>query len=246
MIRLHTFPASLKGTPNPSQFCAKLETALRLAGVPHEVWYEMDPSNGPKGKLPFIEMEGERIGDSTLILYRLKEKLGVDLDRGLDETEKAQSHMIQRLVEERLSWVLAYSRWIDDANWPVVRRALFGGMRFPLSVIVPSSARKSVRAALHAQGIGRHSPEEIYDLGARDLSALSILLGEKDFFFGDKPTLADVSVFACLVNIIGPDLASPLKEAALGHDNLVRHTERMGELHAAKRQRRKIELTLAA
>lgn len=119
-------------------------------------------------------------------------------------------------------------------------------MRFPLSVIVPSGARKSVRAALHAQGVERHSPEEIYDLGARDLSALSILLGEKDFFFGDKPTLADVSVFACLVNIIGPDLASPLKEAALGHDNLVRHTERMGELHAAKRQRRKIELTLAA
>jgi glutathione S-transferase len=119
-------------------------------------------------------------------------------------------------------------------------------MRFPLSVIVPRSARKGVRATLHAQGIGRHNAEEIYALGARDLSALSILLGEKDFFFGDKPTLADVSVFACLINIVGPDLTSPLKEAALGHDNLVRHTERMGELRAAKRQRRKIELTLAA
>lgn len=246
MIRLYVFPASLKGTPNPSQFCVKLETALRLAGVPHEVCHGTNPAKGPKGKLPFIEMEGERIGDSTLILYRLKEKLGVDLDRGLDETEKAQSHMIQRLVEERLYWVIVHSRWADDANWPAVRRALFGGMPFPLSAIVPHVARRGVRAALHAQGTGRHSREEIYDLGARDLAALSTLLGEKDFFFGDKPTLADVSVFACLVNIVGPDLPNPLKEAALGHDNLMRHTERMGELHAAKRQRRKIELTLAA
>lgn len=246
MIRLYVFPASLRGTPNPSQFCVKLEMALRLAGVPHQVWCETDPSNGPKGKLPFIEIEGERIGDSTLILHHLKEKLGIDLDRGLDETEKAQSHMIQRLVEERLYWAIVHSRWADEANWPALKRAFFTGLPFPLSAIVPRSARRGMRAALHAQGMGRHSPEEIHDLGARDLSALSILLGEKDFFFGDKPTLADVSVFACLVNIIGPDLASPLKEAALGHENLVRHTERMGELYAAKRPRQKIELTLAA
>lgn len=246
MIRLYTFPASLKGTPNPSQFCVKLETALRLAGVPHDVRYETNPAKAPKGKLPFIEIEGERIGDSTLILYRLTETLGVDLDRGLDETERAQSHMLQRMVEERLSWVLAYSRWVDEANWPTVKRALFAGLPFPLSLIVPRRARKSVRAALHAQGTGRHSREEIYDLGARDLAMLAALLGEKDFFFDAEPTLADVSVFACLVNIVGPDLTSPLKEAALGHENLVRHTERMGELYAAKRQRQKIELTLAA
>ena len=34
MIRLHIFPANLRGTPNPSPFCVESETVLRLAGVP--------------------------------------------------------------------------------------------------------------------------------------------------------------------------------------------------------------------
>lgn len=246
MIRLYVFPAVLKGTPNASSFCVKLEAALRLAGVPHQVWYETNPANGPKGKLPFIEIEGERIGDSTLILHHLKEKLGVDLDRDLSDLERAQSHMLQQMLDERLYWVLVHSRWIDDRNWPAVRHGFFGALPFPLSRIVPRMARKQMRAALHTQGTGRHSAEEIYALGAKDLAALSTMLGDRPFFFGDKPTLADVTAFAHLINIVGPELASPLKEAALGHDNLLRHTDRMGELYAVKRQRQPITLTLAA
>ena len=246
MIRLYIFPARLNGTPNPSSFCLKLETALRLAGVPHQVWYETDPRNGPKGKLPFIELEGERIGDSALILERLKNQLGIDLDRDLSEAERAQSHMLQRTIDERLYWVVVHSRWIDDANWPVVKKLFFDGLPFPLSQIVPRMARKSVRATLAAHGIGRHTVEELYALGAQDLAAMAAMLGDKPFFFGDKPTLADVSAYATLVNIVGPDLDSPLKEAALRHPNLIRHTERMGELYAARRPRKQIELTLAA
>ena len=246
MIRLYVFPANLKGTPNASSFCLKLEAALRLAGVPHQVWYETDPGNAPKGKLPFIEIEGKRIGDSALILEHLRETLGVDLDRGLSETERAQSHMLQRMLDERLYWVLVHSRWIEEENWPVVKKLFFRALPFPLSLIVPQMARKSVRAALAAHGIGRHTVEEIYALGGQDLAAMAAMLGDKPFYFGDKPTLADVSVYATLVNIVGPDLDSPLKEAALRHDNLLRHTERMGEIYASTRPKRKIELTLAA
>ncbi|ABS61730.1 conserved hypothetical protein [Parvibaculum lavamentivorans DS-1] len=246
MIRLHIFPASLKGTPNPSPLCVKLETALRLAGVPHRVWYNTNPANGPKGKLPFIEIEDQRIGDSALILYHLKERLGVDLDRSLSDGERAQSHMLHQMLDERLYWVLLHSRWMDEANWRVTRQCYFGGLPFPLSLIVPRMARKQMRAALHAQGIGRHSAEEIYELGAKDLAALATLLGDKPFFFGDIPTLADATVFAYLVNIAGPELPSPLKDAALRHDNLLRHMDRMGELYAAKRQPQRIALTLAA
>lgn len=244
MIRLYIFPASLKGTPNPSQFCVKLEAALRLAGVPHELWYEMDPTKAPKGKLPFVEIEGEKIGDSALILHHLKERLGVDLDRGLSDEQRAQSHAIERMVEERLYWAIVHSRWVD--NWEMAKAMFFTGLPFPLSRIVPKLARRSIYAALKGHGIGRHTPEEIYDLGARDIAALAALLGDKPFFFGSEPHLADITVYSSIVNIIGPDIESPLKEAALSHPNLVLHTERMGELYAAKRQRQKIALTLAA
>lgn len=246
MIRLHIFPARLRGTPNPSPFCIKLETVLRLASVPHEIVYATNPAKAPKGKLPFIELEGERIGDSALILERLRERLGIDLDRELSDSERAQSHMIQRMLDERLYWVLVHSRWIEEANWPVVQKGFFGGMPFPLSRIVSAMARRQVRAALHAQGTGRHSAEEIYELGAADLAALAALLGEREFFFANTPSVADAACFAYLVSILGPDLDSPLKEAALRHANLVRHMERMHALYAATRQRRQIALTLAA
>ena len=146
MIRLYLFPASLKGTPNPSPFCLKLEAALRLAGVPHQVWYETDPRNGPKSKLPFIEIEGSRIGDSALVLDHLKETLGVDLDQGLSAAERAQSHMLQRMLDERLYWVLVQSRWIEEANWPTIKKLFFGGLPFPLSLIVPRMASAAIRS----------------------------------------------------------------------------------------------------
>jgi glutathione S-transferase len=245
MIRLHIFPDALKGTPNPSQFCVKLEAVFRLAGVPHEICPETNPAAGPKGKLPFIEFEGERIGDSALILEYLKEKIGLDLDDGLDASERALSHMIERVVEERLYWVIVHSRWID--NWAQTKEAIFGkGLPFPLSYFVPNAARKSVRSALNGHGLGRHTGQEIYALGARDLAALSALLDEKPFFFGEMPRLADATVYSALVNIIGPDIPGPLRDAALSHSNLVRHTERMGEIFVAKRPRAKLALTRAA
>lgn len=245
MIRLYVFPDALKGTPNPSQFCVKLEAVFRLAGVPHEICHEANPANGPKGKLPFIEIEGERIGDSALILHHLMERLGLDLDEGLSAAERGLSHTIERLVEERLYWVIVHSRWID--NWPQTKEAIFGsGLPFPLSLFVPNAARKSIRSALHAHGLGRHTADEIYALGACDLEALSALLGDKPFFFGERPRLADATVYSALVNILGPDIDSPLRDAARSHGNLVRHTERMGERFAANRPRAKIALTRAA
>lgn len=42
-----------------------------------------------------------------------------------------------------------------------------------------------MRKQLSAQGIGRHTPDEIYAMGAADLEALSIALGDELFFLGE-------------------------------------------------------------
>ncbi|WP_437834850.1 glutathione S-transferase N-terminal domain-containing protein [Sorangium sp. So ce1153] len=49
----------------------KLETWLRIAGIPYET-APLDLAAAPKGKVPYIEEAGVRIGDSTLIIDHLQ------------------------------------------------------------------------------------------------------------------------------------------------------------------------------
>lgn len=52
-------------------------------------------------------------------------------------------------------------------------------------------AAKKVRA----HGIGVHKPEEIEEFGHNDLTVLSDLLGDKQFFFGDNPSTVSIYIF---------------------------------------------------
>ena len=71
------------GLPTVGPFALKLLAWLELAGLPYEQVYEANPRKGPKGKNPWIELDGERIGDSEVIIDLLKERHAVQLDEGL-------------------------------------------------------------------------------------------------------------------------------------------------------------------
>jgi hypothetical protein len=121
-----------------------------------------------------------------------------------------------------------YSRWLDEPGWPIIRRAFFAGIPAALRPFATALARRKVAAALRAQGIGRHSREEIYALGGEDVRALSRLLGDDAYFFSmDRPTLLDLWAHAFIAEIIAPPIDSPLKQAALGFVNLIGHYERL-------------------
>src|SRR5215471_2253017 len=98
-IKLFQFPRMF-GIPNLSPFCCKLETWLRIAGIPYEVVDTSDPRSGPKGKLPFIEDGGGRLGDSTLISEHLMKTRNVDPDAGLDASQRAVALLVQRTLED--------------------------------------------------------------------------------------------------------------------------------------------------
>jgi glutathione S-transferase len=84
-----------------------------------------------------------------------------------------------------------------------------------------------VRRKLDAQGVGRHRGEEIAELGARSLGALSALLGEKDFLFGDRPSGADATAFAFAAGALTPFFDSPLRKRAERFENLAPYCARM-------------------
>jgi len=69
VVIFHGFARGKKG-PSGSPFVIKLEMFLRMAKIP----YKFDGTDpfGPKGKTPWISINGKHIGDSQLALEYLK------------------------------------------------------------------------------------------------------------------------------------------------------------------------------
>ena len=227
MITLYQF-APTWGIPNLGQFNVKLETYLRMTHLEYKV-IETLPLKAPKGKLPYIEDEGEKISDSRFIIEYLKEKYGDTLDKDLSAEERAIMIAMQRLLEENLYWVGMYTRWLyTDKNWQVNKKAIFGGMPPVLRDIAALVYRRMVIGKqIYGQGMGRRTADEVFHLGEVDLNALSVFLGEKPYFMGDNFTSLDASAFGCLINIIRVPIESPVKDYALSLSNLSAYCDRM-------------------
>src|SRR5215813_10300544 len=160
-IRLFQFPR-LFSIPNLSPFCSKLETWLRIAGIPYDVVDTPNPRKGPKGKLPFIEDAGLRIGDTSLIVDYLAKTRGVDLDRHLDASQRAIALLVQRTLEEHFAFVILYTHFIRADGWRHTR-ASFDSVPVVARALVASMARGRMRKILRLQGVLRHSDKEIIE-----------------------------------------------------------------------------------
>ncbi len=214
------------GLVTVSPFCLKLDAFMRIADIEHESVTAATPFAGPKKKAPWIEYAGQTIGDSSLVIDFLKGQFGIDIDQHLDSRQRATSVAIQRMVEENLYWALVYDRWQRDENWPILKNSVLGDIAAPVRALLAPYARRSVRKQLEGHGMGLHTPEEIASIARKDIEALSGLLGENDWYFGDKPGLTDATVYSVLANIVFVPFASPMKAMIAGHDNLTRFLER--------------------
>jgi glutathione S-transferase len=230
MITLYQFQSCL-GVQNPSPFCLKLETYLRMADLPYEVASDADVLKAPKKKLPYIEDDNpngtKTIADSSFIINYLKQTYGDPLDAQLSPSEQAIALAFQRLIEENLYWAIVYSRWAEDDNWAVVRKLYFSDLPPVLRSFVPSLARRDALRSLYGQGMGRHSKAEIYDIGQRDIKALSDFLSAKPFLMGENPTSLDATGYAVVANLIRIELPSVLSDYARQLDNLQGYCDRM-------------------
>ena len=104
------------GLPTVGPFALKLLAWLELAGLPYEQVYEANPRKGPKGKNPWIELDGERIGDSEVIIDLLKERHAVQLDEGLTAEQLATGHAWRRTFEEHYHQVLEWELFFHPAG----------------------------------------------------------------------------------------------------------------------------------
>jgi glutathione S-transferase len=226
VIRLHQFAPAF-GLPNASPFCMKVETYLRMAGLPFEAVNDGNIMKAPKGKLPYVDDDGTLVADSSFIIEHLKQRYGDPLDAALSPLQRAQATALQRLLEENLYWAVVYTRWVQPTGWALTGPAFFGGLPPPLRWLVPLLARRGMRASLRGHGMGRHNAQEVMAIGCRDITAVADWLGPQPYMLGDAPTSVDATAYALLANVLWAPVQSPLQDHAASRPTLAAYCQRM-------------------
>jgi glutathione S-transferase len=227
LITLYTFGPYF-GLPDGSPFVMKAMLLLKIAGLD----YREDRGGygkAPKGKLPYIDDDGEKIADSAFIRLHIEKKYGFDFDAGLTEEQKAIGYLIEKLCEDHIYWLAVIDRWLNDDNFKKGPSHFFDAAPAPLRPLIGFMVRRKIRASVMGQGLGRHSAEERRELGRRAVQSASVLLADKAFMLGDTPNGVDATLGAFVVGGLCPLFESSLREEAASLPNIVAYGRRIME-----------------
>lgn len=226
MITLYTFGRHIYGQPDSSPFVTKAMLLLKIAGLPYET-NTKGFNKAPKGKLPYIDDAGTIVADSTFIRMHIEKKYGIDFDRHLAPEQKANAWAVEKMLEDHFYWAVVESRWCNDVNFQRGPANFFSAIPWPMRSVIAPMVRNKIRAQLKAQGMGRHTRQEIELLAAKDLDALAAILGDKPYLMGSAPCGTDATAGAFVIGALCPHFETPIRTAAEKHPNLVAYGERM-------------------
>ena len=94
-------------------------------------------------------------------------------------------------------------------------------------------ARATPLAPLSRSGIGRHSPDEIRQIGVDVVNAIADWLGDKRFMLGEKPHVLDATAYAFLAGWLWGPFEGAVKDSVRARTNLVGYCGRMKALYWA-------------
>ena len=215
-IQLHTLPGAL-GIRSLSPFGLKVESLLRLAGVPYEVVPD-SPMNGPRKKLPFTVQGDEVVADSGNITQKLVDDGTLDLPAGPFET------LVIRTIEEHLCFFAVHFLFAYEGE--AVKQVLLAEVPAFLRSLIFGKMNKGLQSNLFAQGTGRRPDEEMLRMARADFGALTRLLNDQKFFAGETPGIADASAHGLFSQFLGEG-ENPLSMLFREHDALVRYHARV-------------------
>jgi glutathione S-transferase len=226
ILRIFTFSPDW-GLPSVGPFAIKVLAWLELAGIPYEQISEDNPRKGPKGKNPWIEIDGERIGDSELIIELLSRRFGIDLDAGLSNEQKAVGLAWRRTFEEHFHQILEWELLQHPAGASYMKASLSPKMPPVIGPMLFTLLRSHIRKQLYARGIARHSPEVITAKGRADVDALVAFLGDRPFLLAERPSIADAAVFGLLAPMVYWPMQTPVASYAKSVQAITGYCDRM-------------------
>ncbi len=135
------------------------------------------------------------------------------------------------MIEEHLYFAgCVFWRWQHLPGWEVVAPVYFQKLPRFFKHWLPSwILRPQVVQSLWCQGVGRFTHDEVSEKVFACLSALSVQLGGKRYFGGEKLSLLDFSAFGQLEAILNsaPVPSPAIAQARVELPNLLRYVRRL-------------------
>ncbi|WP_277561280.1 glutathione S-transferase family protein [Acinetobacter beijerinckii] len=192
-----------------SPFCQKVARMLKFKGIEFEtinyngVLGAKVPMLSKVGKVPVLDINGQRIQDSTRIARYLDETYP-DLPRlyPLDPIQKAYAELWEDWADELLYFYEIHFR-VSDADALDHAVAISAQGRPKHEVILMKPLLKSALSfQLKMQGTGRMAKADIEAEFIRHLERIELVLSATGWLVGEQKTIADIAVASQLLEIV--------------------------------------------
>lgn len=187
--------------PSQAPYTEKVRRALIYKGLDFQLREPESPEDYARwspqtGQLPVLDHEGERISDSTVILYRIDELHPEPPLLARDPTVATQQRQLENWADESFSWHwMKYRALLADGEMELPTKRSDG-----VSIVEPPSpgALRRFAAWVRAGGTWERPVTGLQrQLGDR-LGDLVNFLGTRPFFYAQQLSVADLSVYGML------------------------------------------------
>ncbi|EEH69233.1 MULTISPECIES: glutathione S-transferase family protein [Acinetobacter] len=192
-----------------SPFCQKVARMLKFKGIEFEtidyngVLGAKVPMLSKVGKVPVLDINGQRIQDSTRIARYLDDTYP-DFPRlyPLDPIQKAYAELWEDWADELLYFYEIHFR-VSDADALDHAVAISAQGRPKHEVILMKPLLKSALSfQLKMQGTGRMAKADIEAEFIRHLERIELVLSATGWLVGEQKTVADIAVASQLLEIV--------------------------------------------
>jgi glutathione S-transferase len=187
------------------------------------------------GRLPVIDIDGERIHDSTAILLRIEELHPNPPFFSSDPRTRTNQQRMVTWADESYVWY--WMRWQQvrpegPPEGPPVSGAVFGGSPGAIRPADPqrpagTSLRNWVSTRLQKRTTAEESEQArlVYEIGHR-VDDMARLLADRPYFYSERISMADLSVYAMLQSLVKDSIPGG-RHHVERHPQLLEHAKRV-------------------